>query len=178
MLMDRGFDTGPILAQSQIAISPQDTAGSLRDKLAQLGAQLLMQTLPLWIEGYLVPQPQSEPRATYSRIITKEEGEMDWHLSAIQLERRVRAFQPWPGCYTKWHGRQLKIIEVLPLPGKQEADIGKVLAINPSRKASVGVQTGEGILELLRVQLEGRRAMAIEEFLRGQRGFVGALLPS
>jgi methionyl-tRNA formyltransferase len=177
MLMDRGFDTGPILAQSQIAISPQDTAGSLRDKLAQLGAQLLMQTLPLWLGGCLAPQPQDEQRATYSRLITKEEGGMDWHLSAVQLERRVRAFQPWPGCYTRWHGKVLKIIEALPSPGEQQTDIGRVLAMKPSCGACVGVQTGEGILGFLRVQLEGRRAMAIEEFLRGQRGFVGALLP-
>ncbi len=177
MLMDKGFDTGPVLAQQQIAISPEDTTGTLSAKLAQLGADLLRQTLPLWMSGGLTPQPQDDNLASYSKPITREEGEIDWHLEAVELWRKVRAFQPWPGCYTRWQNKQLKIIAALPLPRESEHEPGKVLAIKPSLGVSVGVQTGEGVLGILRLQLEGRRAMDIEEFLRGQRGFAEALLP-
>ena len=127
MLMDKGMDTGPLLTQQQVPVSPQDTTGSLTAKLAQIGAHLLMQTLPLWLEGKLTPQPQANAKATYSKLITKEEGEIDWHRPATELWRRVRAFQPWPGCYTTWQGRQLKIIETIPLPGGGEP--GRVIAI-------------------------------------------------
>jgi methionyl-tRNA formyltransferase len=175
MLLDKGMDTGPLLAQQQVTISPQDTTGSLTAKLAQLGGQLLMQTLPLWLEGKLTPQPQDNEKATYSRLIAKEEGKIDWHRPAIELWRKVRAFQPWPGCYTTWQGRLLKVIETIPLPGGGEP--GRVIAIKETQGAPVGVQSGEGVLGLLQLQLEGKRVMSAEEFVRGQRGFIGALLP-
>ncbi len=177
MLMDQGFDTGPVLAQEQTPISTEDTAESLADKLARVGAQLLMQTLPLWLEGRSTPQPQVEAEATYSEIITKNDGEMDWHLSAVELWRRVRAFQPWPGCYTRWQGRLIKIVKVAPLPG-EGSEPGQVVVIKQPQGALVGVQTAEGVLQLLQVQLEGKRVMSAEEFIRGQRGFIEALLPS
>jgi methionyl-tRNA formyltransferase len=175
MLMDKGMDTGPIMAQQQITTSPQDTTGSLTTRLAQIGAQLLMKNLSLWIEGGLTPKPQDNDKATYSRLISKEEGEIDWHLSATQLWRRVRAFQPWPGCYTIWQGKLMKIIEAVPLPGGRD-EPGRVSVVKDSQ-ASVGVQAGEGVLGLVQIQLEGKRTMAAEEFVRGQRGFIGALLP-
>jgi methionyl-tRNA formyltransferase len=175
MLLDKGMDTGPLLAQQEVTISPQDTTGSLTAKLAQLGGQLLMQTLPLWLEGKLTPQPQDNEKATYSRLITKEEGELDWQRLAIELWRKVRAFQPWPGCYTTWQGRRLKVMEAIPLPGGGEP--GRVIAIKEVQGASVGVQAGEGVVGLLQLQLEGKRVMSAEEFIRGQRGFIGALLP-
>jgi methionyl-tRNA formyltransferase len=175
MLLDKGMDTGPLLAQQQVPVSPEDTTGSLAARLAQIGGQLLMQTLPLWLEGKLTPQPQDEAKATYSKLVTKEEGKMDWQRPAIELWRKVRAFQPWPGCYTTWQGRLLKIMETIPLPGGGEP--GRVIAIKETQGAPVGVQAGEGVLGLLQLQLEGKRAMSAEEFVRGQRGFIGALLP-
>jgi len=175
MLLDKGMDTGPLLAQQQVPVSPEDTTGSLTAKLAQLGGQLLVQTLPLWLEGKLTPQPQDNEKATYSKLITKEEGKMDWQRPVIELWRKVRAFQPWPGCYTTWQGRLLKIMETIPLPGGGEP--GRVIAIEETQGAPVGVQAGEGVLGLLQLQLEGKRAMGAEEFVRGQRGFIGALLP-
>ena len=175
MLLDKGMDTGPLLAQQQVPVSLEDTTGSLTAKLAQLGGQLLMQTLPIWLEGKLTPQPQDNGKATYSKLITKEEGKMDWQRPAIELWRKVRAFQPWPGCYTTWQGRLLKIMETIPLPGGGEP--GRVIAIEETQGAPVGVQAGEGVLGLLQLQLEGKRAMSAEEFVRGQRGFIGALLP-
>ncbi|MDM8000320.1 MAG: methionyl-tRNA formyltransferase [Dehalococcoidia bacterium] len=176
MKVTKVMDTGPILAQCQIPILPHDTTGSLSQKLSGLGAELLMETLPLWLEGRLAPQPQDNDKATYCRMITKEDGLIDWHRPAVELWRRVRAFQPWPGSYTTWQGRVLKIIEALPLPGSGTP--GRVVAMSQESGAPVGVHTGEGVLGLIQVQLEGKRVMNAAEFLRGQRGFIEAQLPS
>jgi methionyl-tRNA formyltransferase len=173
MLLDEGLDTGPILAQTRLAIEPQDTTGSLTAKLSELGAKLLVETLALWGERKVEPQPQSEEGASYSPSLTKEDGEIDWRLPAQELARRVRAFQPWPGCYSWWRGRLLRIMEVEPRPGEGKPEPGRVRALG----RGVGVETGEGVLELRRVQMEGRQAMSGEEFARGQRGLVGAILP-
>lgn len=176
MLMDKGLDTGPVLAQAQIPILPQDTAGSLTTKLSRIGAQLVLDVLPRWRKGGLNPQPQDESRATSSGMLSKEDGEIDWHLPAASIWRRVRAFQPWPGCYTLWQGRQLKILEAVPLPGAGTAEVGRVIALNQG-EAAFAVNTGEGILGVLRLQMEGKRAMSSAEFQRGQRQFIGAVLP-
>jgi methionyl-tRNA formyltransferase len=175
MLMDKGLDTGPILARAQIPISALDTTGSLTDKLSLIAAQLLLEVLPHWLRGELTPQPQNEAEATYSALISKEEGEINWHLPAIDIWRRVRAYHPWPGCYTIWHGRQLRIIEAVPLPGEGTLEIGQVIAME-GEKAAFGVGTGSGILGVIRVQMEGKRAMSAADFLRGQRQFIGAIL--
>ena len=176
MRMDTGLDTGPILSRAQISISPQDTTGSLTTKLSLIAAQLLLEVLPCWSGGELTPQPQNEAEATYSSPISKDEGEIDWHLPAIDIWRRVRAFHPWPGCYTKWQGKQLKIIETVPLPGEASFEAGRVAALSKEGVA-FGVHTGDGILGVLKVQLEGKRAMSAAEFLRGQRQLIGAILP-
>jgi len=179
MLMDRGLDTGPVLARAQISISVQDTTGSLTTKLSLIAAQLLLEALPCWLRGELTPQPQNEAEATYSGAVSKEEGEIDWHLPAIDIWRRVRAFQPWPGCYTRWRGKQLKIIEAVPLPGEKTLEVGQVVALTPAMEnleAVFGVRTGDGILGVCQVQLEGKRAMSAAEFLRGQRQFIGTFI--
>jgi methionyl-tRNA formyltransferase len=177
MLMDRGLDTGPVLARVQIPVLPPDTTGSLTAKLSRLGAQLVLDVLPRWVKGELKPQPQDESRATYSGTLSKEDGEIDWHWPAGDIWRRVRAFQPWPGCYTLWQGRQLKILEAVPLAGEGPLEVGRVIALNQG-EAAFGVNTGDGILGILRVQLEGKRALSGAEFLRGQRQFIGAILPA
>ena len=180
MLMDKGLDTGPILARAPISISAQDTTGSLTVKLSQVAARLLQEVLVRWLRGEITPQPQNEAEATYSGSISKEEGKIDWHLPAIDIWRRVRAFYPWPGSYTRWQGKQLKIIEAVPLPEAGTPEAGQVVALSPvagESKAAFGVCTGDGILGVLAVQLEGKRAMSAAEFLKGQRQFVGAILP-
>jgi methionyl-tRNA formyltransferase len=175
MLMDEGLDTGPVLARAQIPIAALDTTGSLTNKLSLLGARLLVEALGNYLRGELTPQPQNEAEATYSGAITKEDGEIDWHLPAVELWRRVRAFYPWPGCYTKWQGKQLKIVEALPLTGEKASKAGEVVALT---SAAFGVSTGDGVLGVSQLQLEGKRVMSAAEFLRGQREFIGALLPS
>ncbi len=174
MVMDEGLDTGPVLARAQVAVSPRDTTGSLTAKLAWLGARLLGEVLLGWARGELTPQPQDEAEASYSSAITKEEAEVDWRLPALDIWRRVRAFTPWPGYYTRWGGKRLKIIEAAPLPPEKTSKVGQVMEL--ASKEAFGVATGDGVLAVLRVQLEGKQVLSAADFLRGQRDFIGAVL--
>ncbi len=176
ILLDEGMDSGPVLARAKIPVSARDTTASLTDKLSLLGARLLGEVLVGWTRGELSPQPQDEATASYCSPITKEEGEIDWRLSALEIWRRVRAFYPWPGCYTRWRGKTLKIIEAVPLPQAKTAKAGEVVALTSG--AGFGIGTGDGTLSVLKVQLEGKQELSAAEFLRGQRDFVGAVLPS
>lgn len=173
MLMDEGMDTGPILAQAECTIEPQDTTGSLSVKLAHLGAELLVETLPRWLNGQITPQPQDDSLATYCRVITKKDGLLDWSLPAAALWLRVRAYHPWPGTHTYWRGRLLKIVRARPVtvdPGDEEP--GRVINVDDG----VAVVTGADALLLEEVQLAGKRLMSVQEFIRGQRDFVGSVL--
>jgi methionyl-tRNA formyltransferase len=176
MLLDAGMDTGPILNQREVAITDEDTTGSLGTKLAQVGAQLLMETLPAWIEGRVKPRPQDESGASYSKMIKKEDGEIDWRFPAKEIWWRVRAFDPWPGCYARWHDKRLKLVKVFPLHGEKSDEPGKVIALPPPAPVSVGVETGDGVLGLVRLKLEGKRELSADEFVRGQRDFIGSRL--
>ena len=181
MLLDRGMDTGPVLARAAVPIAAQDTTGSLTAKLALTAAPLLQEVLVRYLRGELNPQPQDNTKATYCSQISKEEGAIDWHQPTIDIWWRVRAFHPWPGCYTSWLGKRFEIIEAVPMPGETTLEPGRVVALVPATgeaKAAFGVYTGNGILGVVRVQLEGKRAMLAVEFLRGQREFIGTILPS
>ncbi|HEY51388.1 MAG TPA: methionyl-tRNA formyltransferase [Dehalococcoidia bacterium] len=177
MLMDRGLDTGPILTQEKVAISPSDTTGSLSARLSHMAAETLPDVLVRWTAGEITPRPQDEARATYCAAIKKEDGEIDWQLSAEDIWRRVRAYQPWPGAYTSWRDRRLEIIEAVALPAEGGLKTGQVVAL-PCGGAGFGVGTGDGILGVIKVQLQGKRAMLAADFLRGQRQLVGSVLPS
>jgi len=174
MLMDAGLDTGPILAQEKVEISFMNTTGSLSSKLADVGAKLLLETLPKWLEGELRPQAQDESQATYSRLITSKDAEVDWHLPAIELWRRVRAYNPWPSCYTWCQGKRLRILEAIPCGDLGQGEVGKVIAL--AEPPGVGVVTGQGVLALYQVQLEGRRRMSVDDFVRGKRDFIDCVL--
>lgn len=177
MLMDEGMDTGPVLTRAQVPVSPQDTAGLLLSKLSLVAARMIQEVLVRRLRGEIVPRSQNEAEATYCGQITREDGEIDWRLPAIEIWRRVRAFNPWPGCYTGWQGKQIKILEALPLPAGEKPAAGQVAALSGGQ-APFGIGTGDGILGVLKVQLEGKRAMSAAEFLRGQRDFDGSVLPS
>jgi methionyl-tRNA formyltransferase len=173
MLMDEGMDTGPILSQATCPISPQDTQESLSARLAQLGADLLMDTLPRWLAGEIEPGPQDHSQATYSRIIAKEDGLIDWSQPAVEIWRHSRAYHPWPSTYTYWRGKLLKVIRAEALPHwSGEGEPGQVMALDEG----LAVATGEGALLLNEVQLAGKKALNIEDFARGHRDFVGSVL--
>ena len=174
MRMDEGMDTGPILAQAELPITPEDTTGSLTTKLADLGARLLVETLPAWLEGQLHARPQDQALATYCHPLTKEDGRLEWGRPAAYLDRQVRACDPWPGAYTTWQGSRLKVLRAWPRPewvggGKP----GTVVALEP---AGVGVVASSGALELLELQLAGKRSMPADVFARGQRDLLGSVL--
>ena len=176
MLMDVGLDTGPLLAQAQLSLSPADTAGSLTEKLSRLAARLLPEILTRRARGEIIPRPQDDAKATFTRPIAKEEGELDWSRPALDISRRVRAFRPWPGAYTRWRGKRLEIMAAVPLPSAAPGADGQVVALDGDDVA-VGINTGSGVLGVLELQLEGRRALPAAEFARGQRDFIGAVLP-
>jgi len=174
MLMDAGMDTGPILAQEKMGISSMNTTGSLGSKLADVGAKLLLETLPKWLGGELRPQAQDESQATYSKLITSKDAEIDWHLSAVELWRRVRAYNPWPICYTWCQGKRLKIHSSIPFNNVANGEMREVITL--AEPPGVGVVTGDGILGLCQVQLEGKREMSVNDFARGKRDFIGCVL--
>jgi len=172
MRMDEGLDTGPILAQATLDIRADDTTTSLGARLATLGADLLVAVLPMWLEGAITAQPQPAAGATFCRPIRKEEGQIDWSLPAVAIERMVRAYTPWPGAFTFWEGQLLKITRAGVAEGVAEP--GRVLAYGGSAVAAVG--TGGGLLVLEEVQPAGRRPLPIRDFLAGRRSFLGARL--
>jgi methionyl-tRNA formyltransferase len=175
-LVRKKLDTGPVLASAALPISPRDNAGTLTGKLAIIGAHLVQEALAGWRRGEIKPLPQDEARASYFAQVKKEEGEIDWRLPAAAIWRRVRAFYPWPGSFTAWNGKTLKIIEAVPLENAT-AGAGEVVALTGG-VAGLGIGTGEGVLGVLRLQLAGKKVMTAAEFLRGQRDFVGSMLPS
>jgi methionyl-tRNA formyltransferase len=185
MRIDPGLDTGPIVAQREEAIRPDDTAGALAERLAALGAALLVEVLPRWLAGAIQATPQDDNAATLAPQLQKEAGRLDWTRSAVELERQVRAFSPWPGTFTSAASLGGAVLHVraaaLSAVGAQfisaasplRGEPGQVVALNGGR---IGVVTGAGVLELKEVQLAGKRAMAAAEFARGWRDFVGARL--
>ncbi len=182
MLMDEGLDTGPMLAQRSMPISPADTTGSLTEKLSHLGAALLLETLPRRVAGTLTPQPQDEARATHTQLLKKEDGIIDWRLPADLLARQVRAYTPWPGTATTWRGKTLKIQKASALepessaPTDADEPAGKVSLQSSDGAKALLVRCGQGCLRLEVIQLEGKRAMSADEFVRGQSAIVGDIL--
>jgi methionyl-tRNA formyltransferase len=173
MHMDEGMDTGPILVQAEVPIEPEDTTGSLTTRLAQVGAELLVEALPGWLSGRVTARAQDPLQATYCRPLRKEDGRIDWTRPALHLERLVRACHPWPGVYTEWQGQRLKVLRAHARPQHSAQDRpGLVLAA----QGSLSVASGEGLLELLEVQLAGKKPLTAALFARGHPTFAGSLL--
>ncbi|HUS70647.1 MAG TPA: methionyl-tRNA formyltransferase [Anaerolineae bacterium] len=173
MLMDEGMDTGPILAQRSVAVELEDSAGSLGEKLARLGAELLLDTLALWLDGRIEARPQDDAQATYTRPISKEDAVIDWALPAIEIWNRIRAYNPRPGARTWWEGDQLNVLRGRPrAEWKGQGGPGRVVQTT----SGVAVVTGQGALLLEEIQLAGKRTMDAEDFVRGQRQFIGSEL--
>jgi methionyl-tRNA formyltransferase len=173
MLMDEGLDTGPALRQASLPIQPSDTTAALSARLAELGAALLVETLADWLAGDVAPISQQQLSGTPSTCqqIDKEDGQIDWTLSAEQIERRVRAYTPWPTAFTWWKGSPFKILQAAVVSG--QAAPGSV--VRSAGGPAVG--TGAGLLLLERVQPAGKRPLAASSFLNGAPEFIGTLLP-
>jgi methionyl-tRNA formyltransferase len=166
MKMDVGLDTGPMLRQRSIRLTRDDTAGSVFESLSQLGADLLIETLPDYLSGKLQPVPQPEEGATYAPMLKKEAGRLDFTHPAQELERRVRAFHPWPGAFMDFEGALLKVHRAHVEPGEAEAGQRLVYRDQPA------VAAGGGLLILDEVQAAGRKSMSGKSFLAGARHWV------
>jgi methionyl-tRNA formyltransferase len=172
MRMEAGLDTGPMLSRQAIAIGPGDTGGSLHDRLAALGADMIVAALDSIESGTAVFQPQEEVGATYARKLSKAEALLDWTQPARLLERQVRAFDPWPVAETRLDGQQLRIWRAHPAKAASPVPPGTVLSAD---QAGIVVMTGQDALVIERLQLPGKRAVDAADFLRG-RPFTGRLL--
>lgn len=166
MKMDAGLDTGAMLSTHPIEIGPNENAASLHDRLADLGAQAVCAALAKFAVGDITPRAQPEAGVTYAHKIRKEEALIDWTQSAIQINRVVRAFNPWPIAETRWQGQQLRIWEASASSMRHSATPGKVIE---SSDEGIRVATGDGSLLITRLQLPGRKSLPAAEFLRSQR---------
>jgi methionyl-tRNA formyltransferase len=180
MKMDENLDTGPILAKKKIKLTKDETASSLHDKLAELGAKLLIKTLKKYIKGGLKPKKQNSRYASYVKMLKKEDGHINWHQSAEAIEKLTRAFNPWPGAYGYLTDGDLNINQVL---FKLWAVRPKPLKINKYKigqlfiyESALAVQCGQNALVIIKLQLEGRKVMEVDSFLRGNQSIIGNIL--
>ena len=173
MLLDQGMDTGAILAQSEpIGIGPHDTTGTLTPKLFETGASLLVETLLKWQQGQISPKPQDDAFATSTKLLSRGDGLIDWTRAPDHIERMTRAYDPWPGAFTTWRGRNLKLLEVAGGDASGQLAPGTVFRIGEG----LGVACGNGAVAVKRMQLEGRNPVGAAEFLRGYPAIEGAVL--
>ena len=174
MLMDEGMDTGAMLLQETIPITPDDTAGTLSPRLAELGGRLLVKTIARLKAGSLVPRPQDSSQATLAPLLKKEDGAIDWVLPATALVNRVRGLSPWPGAYTTVAGGdRWTIWRALALPGHVTKPPGVIVAITHE---AIHVATGEGVLAVMELQPANSRRMAVSQYLAGHPIVVGLQL--
>ncbi|MBQ2705257.1 MAG: methionyl-tRNA formyltransferase [Agathobacter sp.] len=164
MQMDIGMDTGDMIAKREVVIGEEETGGGLFDKLAEVGAKLCVDTMVEIENGTATRTPQNHDEATHVSMISKELGNIDWNKSALEIERLVRGLNPWPSAFTKLEGKTFKIWKAKVLDKTTDMEVGTVSYIG---KEGLEVQTGEGVLSLLEVQLEGKKRMEVDAFLRG-----------
>jgi len=172
-LMDAGVDTGDILMQRKIEILPEETAGELHDRLAQLGAETLIETLEQWKKGEIAPRKQNDSDATFAPLLRKEDGLIDWEKPAEMIFNQIRGMDPWPGAYTYLAGKRLKVFRGRLINKDSRKEPGTVLDI---RDEGIIVSTGENHLLITEVQLESRKRVASDTFLRGHPIPVGTQL--
>lgn len=174
IVMDEGLDTGAILAQSAVSLTGKERTQDLTERLFEMGASLLTDSLAAYVVGELAPVPQPTEGVTMTTRLSKADGEIDWREPAEIIERKVRAFDLWPGTATTWERRRLAITDVGVSDERIAGDPGVVRRFG----REILVATGAGAIELRKVKMEGRTEVTIEEFVRGHERFVGARLPS
>ena len=171
MLLDEGLDTGPVLAQGQARITRDETADTLTRRLFEMGGDLVVEVLRGLDEGTVLAREQLEEDATMSTRLDREAGRIDWSVPAEQIALMVRAYHPWPGTFTTWNGRTIKILEASPVPSDWVTP-GTVRVA----RGSIEVATGAGGLIVTRLQIEGRRAVSASEFVAGHPGLEGSIV--
>ena len=165
MIMDEGLDSGDVLLTARTAIKSCDTAASLHDRLAIMGADLLLETLNALAADQIEPVPQEHAAATYAPLLTKADGRIQWAQTARQIDALIRGLTPWPGAYSFYQGQRLKIFQVGPATARQAAAPGTVL---PGFPDELRVATGDGALSVLEIQGQGGRRMPAADFLKGR----------
>lgn len=173
MYLDVGIDTGDMLLQVETPIEAKETGGSLHDKLASLGGGLLVETLKRLEEGNLIRRKQDDSKSNYVKMLDKSLGQIDFHQSAIEIERLVRGLNPWPSAYTLLDGKTLKIWEADVLEGNNKGFPGEIIEVT---KDTMVIKTGQGALDVKELQLEGKKRMMTDAFLRGCSVKVGTKL--
>lgn len=178
MLIDEKMDEGDILAQSKMAIGPDDTREALAEKLADLSSELLLKTLPLWIEGKIMPQKQNRSQATLCQLIERQDGHIIWENEASDIYNRYRALSPWPGIFSFWKNREkmvrIKLQKISLAENNSESDktSGKIFMMDDQ----IAVQTLKGAIILEEVQAEGKKTVPAKDFLNGHPDFIGSVL--
>ena len=174
MMMDVEMDTGDMLEKTVVKLNPDETGGSLFDRLSLLGGSLILSTLGKLEKGEITPQPQDHEKATYVKKISKSMGDIDWTMDAVSIERLVRGLNPWPSAFTRWNGRMLKIWEAKVLPDPAvKAPCGSVISAG---EEGLKIQTGNGVLCVTSLQLEGKKRMDTAAFLRGYQIEPGCIM--
>ena len=171
MSMDEGLDTGPTISRTETSIRTDETAGELTDRLAILGGELLVNTLPAWVGGTIEAVPQSPVGATYAAKLTSEEARLDPGASAVRLLAQIRAFNPRPGAFVSWNGERIKIWNARPAEGRISRGAPGLLQERDDRLL---MQTGTGLIELLVIQPAGKGSMAALDWARGRRTDLGS----
>lgn len=164
MQMDEGLDTGDMLLKTEVPLEPEETGGSLHDKLAAAGASLCVRTLKALEEGTVTPKKQGESPTAYASMLKKEMGEIRWEEPAISIERLIRGLNPWPSAYTGWQDKTMKIWEAEVLEEDSGQEPGTVVRVD---KDGFLVQTGKGLLKVTALQIPGKKRMEADAFLRG-----------
>lgn len=168
MLMDEGLDTGPVFLQKEYLLEPTDTAATLLDGLAILGVEALLAVLNKITTGEITPTKQDETKACYAKKILKEDAKIDWRKSAIELDREVRAFNPWPISYTQIGDQVIRIWQTLPLTETTDKPPGEIINLDPQ---GVDVATGHGILRIFKMQFPGKKILSVSEILKSKLKF-------
>lgn len=164
MLMDAGMDTGAMLLQERLRIDPEDTAGSLSEKLAKIGGPLLIETIRQLKAGTLTPRPQDESQATMAPLLDKEMGQIDWTSTAIEIANRVRGLSPWPGAFTHVDHERWTIWKAKALVNPTTAEPGTAVAVT---KEAMHIATGRGLLAITELQPANSRRMTVQQYLAG-----------
>jgi methionyl-tRNA formyltransferase len=178
MLMDQKMDHGDIVSQFEFSISEDITYKVLINKLANIGADLLIKKLPDWIDGKIKDKPQNHSKATFCKIIEKENGKIDWNKSAKEIERQIRAYAIWPNTFTDFNGKKLKILEASPSTalGTSKNTNHKIGEVFLTDNKELAVQTGKGALILKQVQPESKNPMSVLDFRNGHPDVIGSIL--